>query len=458
MSDEDDNNNNSAPPPSDPAGTPPPVIETTETGTNTGGSTKNEFHFDEAALEDPDASELNRKGSVLGGGSGKALTFGAALLLGTGIILYYLFSDKPAPPPAPAGAVVPTKPSGELVAQPSSAPPAPSGITPPASVPTAPPAPPPPPPPPPPPAPPAAVKQKNAPPPKMQAPLAPPDIKAIAPTENKALDKRSATRMRSNMLLLNGGTTNSAEKTNTAKQALNANDPNAEFSSNAIAASTAETTAAAKLSNLNTLIAQGKIINAVLETAINTDLPGTLRAVISRDVYAEAGRSVLIPKGSRLIGTYNTGVFRGQKRVMIVWTRVITPEGLDIAVGSPAVDALGKAGVEGMVDNKFMESFSAALLTSLISVGVAVAADGNIDQSSTTTTNTDGSTTTTGSAGAAAANSAVKALGGVGTEIVGSLLDLRPTITVDQGTRINVFVNKDLVVPNANNSGSMFIQ
>jgi len=453
MSTEDDNDNNNTPPPEDQAAPPPPPIES-------GVEQEQTFSFDEAALESPEENALNRRGSSLGGNSSKAITFGALLLLGTGIILYYLFSDTAPPPQAPAGGVVPTKPSGELIAQPATAPPAATGISAPAA-PSAPPAPPPPPPPPPPPAPPAVVKAKNAPPPKPQAPLAPPDIRAIAPAADAkaAVDKRSTARMRSNMMLMSDGKTADTTNKKNAKAAIDQNDPNAAFTSNVIAASDAETTVATKLTNLNTVIAQGKIVNAVLETAINTDLPGTLRAIISRDVYAEAGRAVLIPKGSRLIGTYNTGIMRGQKRVLIVWTRVITPSGIDIMIDSPAVDSLGKAGVAGMVDNKFMESFSAAILTSMISIGVAIAADRNMDSNNTTTTqNTDGSSTSTGSAGGAAATGAVQALGDVGSEIVGSMLDLRPTISIDQGTRISVFVNQDLVVPSQPSSGSMFVQ
>jgi len=428
------------------------------------GEQPQSFSFDEAALEDPEETALNRRGSSIGGSSGKAITFGAALLLGTGVILYYLFSDSPPPPSAggPNGPIAPgAKPSGEMISQPVTSAPANVSIAPPA-LPSAPPAPPPPPPPPPPPAPPAAVKTANNAPPKPQAPLAPPDIRAISPTATdttKPLDKRTANRLRSNMLLMNGGKNGAlAEEKKAARSAVNASDPNAAFSNNVIESSQSESETATKLTNLQNTIAQGKIVNAVLETAINTDLPGTLRAIISRDVYAEAGRNVLIPKGSRLIGTYSTGILRGQKRVMIVWTRVLTPEGVDIAIGSPGVDSLGRAGMGGQVDNKFMESFSAAILTSIISLGVGIAADATISDSGSSTTNTDGSSTSTGSAGASAANSAVNSLGAVGTDIVTNALDLRPTITVDQGSRINVFVNRDLIVPASKGSGSLFVQ
>ncbi len=428
-----------------------------------------DFIENEAPL-DPDEEMLGRKGSALGHSSGRAIAFGVALILGTIVIIWYLFSDSPPPPPpSNASATAPVKPSGELPVQPATTPPA--TISPPTpSLPSAPPAPPPPPPPPAPPAPPPPPKQPpgqvKAPPvaaaplpPKPPAPLPPPEIKAIAPTVNKGLDKRAAERMRSGMLLVNGGGTAGTIDPNrqAASQELALNDPNTAFANNVINASAAETATATRLSNLNYLIAQGKIINAVLETAINTDLPGTLRAVVSRDTYAEAGRNVLIPKGSRLIGTYNTGIFHGQRRVMIIWTRLITPAGFDIMIDSPAIDSLGKSGVEGLVDNKYAESFSAALLTSMISLGVGIIADKNIDQRTTTTTNTDGSTTTTGSAGAAAAAEAAKAIGNVSTQVIGNALDARPTITVDQGTLISVFVNRDLVMPPQESSGSMFL-
>ena len=408
--------------------------------------------------ETTDEDDLGRQGSSLGRGPGKALFFGFALLATTGVILYYLFASPPPTPVAPLG-VTPAKPSAAVI-NPAPAAPAAPGLAAAPSLPSAPPAPPAPPPPPPPPAPPAAVKAVTpGSPPKPLAPMAPPDLVALSPINNKVNDKRTAERMRSGMMLMsgNGQNPNATEQQQSAQDALNQNDPNAAFASNAIKATAAETVVATRLSNLQLTIAQGKIVNAILETAINTDLPGTLRAIISRDVFAEAGKRILIPKGSRLIGTYNTGILRGQRRVMIVWTRVIRPDGVDIMIGSPGVDSLGRAGVEGYVDNKYTESFSAAFLTSVISLGVGIAADHTTKGTNTTTTNTDGSTTNSGSAGSTAANQTVQSLGAVGSGIVNDMLDLRPTITIDQGTRINVFVNKDLIFPGSTTNG-MFIE
>ena len=257
-------------------------------------------------------------------------------------------------------------------------------------------------------------------------------------------------RLRSSMLVINGGGGKQGEAEGDSVgqlRALSNRDPNAAFAADLLQSSTAQAETATQVSNLDHTIIQGKMIDAVLETAINTDLPGTLRAVVSRDVYAEAGRDVMIPKGSRLIGRYNTGIARGQERIFIIWTRMIRPDGVDIALNSEATDPLGRAGVAGYVDNKYFETFTTALLTSLIAVGAGIIADSNIDQDIATTVNTDGSTTQTGGAGASAVSNTFNSLGNISRSIVQQSLDARPTITVDQGTRINVFVNHDLVFP-----------
>lgn len=247
---------------------------------------------------------------------------------------------------------------------------------------------------------------------------------------------------------MNGGSAPApTQASDAASNALGQADPNQAFTDSVLKATKAEKATATRLSNLSMTIAQGKIVNAILETAVNTDLPGTMRAIISRDVYAEAGRTVMIPKGSRLLGTYNTSVARGQRRVMVVWTRLIRPDGLDIAIGSPAVDSLGRSGVRGNVDNKYAEIFSAAILTSLITIGVAAGAEAVTDDGSTTS-NTDGSTTRSGGAGIAAGAEAVSNIGDISKDVIKGVIDQRPTITIDQGTRINVFVNRDLIFPN----------
>jgi len=209
---------------------------------------------------------------------------------------------------------------------------------------------------------------------------------------------------------------------------------------------------ATRIGRTASMIAQGKLIDAVLETAINTDLPGSLRAVVSRDVYAEAGQTILIPKGSRLIGTYQAAVQRGQRRVNIIWSRLIRPDGIDIAIDSPATDQLGRTGLDGDVDNRYQELFSSAILLSTISTGFAIVANKvsntqNASSTSTSTGSTGTTTTTTSSPTAVAIGNSVNQMGGITQGISQDYLDINPTITVDQGTKIIVYVNHDLVFP-----------
>ncbi|MDR2978072.1 MAG: type VI secretion protein, partial [Rickettsiales bacterium] len=129
---------------------------------------------------------------------------------------------------------------------------------------------------------------------------------------------------------------------------------------------------ATKVGKLGFMITQGKIIDAVLETAISSDLQGTLRAVVSSNVYAETGDTVLIPRGSRLIGGYSFDSNVARARININWNRIILPHGIDIAISSPGTDELGRAGVAGIVDNKIASALFSSILLAGVSIGSAV--------------------------------------------------------------------------------------
>jgi type IV secretion system protein VirB10 len=123
-------------------------------------------------------------------------------------------------------------------------------------------------------------------------------------------------------------------------------DPNTRFQRQ-LGKSPAPTSTATRTAGLDFLILQGKFIDAVAETAMNSDLPGQVRALVSYDIYAESGRRVMLPRGTRLIGDYNTAITKGQKRLFVVWTRAIRPDGIDIALLSGGTDPLGRAGLSG---------------------------------------------------------------------------------------------------------------
>jgi type IV secretion system protein VirB10 len=146
-----------------------------------------------------------------------------------------------------------------------------------------------------------------------------------------------------------------------------------------VSASNVETSRATRLHDLAHIIPQGTVIPAVLETAINSDLPGSTRAIVSRDVRSFDGSQILIPRGSTLIGQYRNGVAYGQHRAFVIWSRVLTPDGVSIDIGSPGTDPLGRGGLSGETDTHFFQRFGSSILLSVLSAGVAAVSRGGSD-------------------------------------------------------------------------------
>jgi len=130
---------------------------------------------------------------------------------------------------------------------------------------------------------------------------------------------------------------------------------------------------ASALANRADTVTQGTLIPAVLETAFDSTSPGLARAIVSRDVRGFDGTRILIPRGSRLIGEYGADVAASQKRALITWTRLIRPDGVTIALDSPATDTLGRGGVEAHVNSHFFTRFLNAILRTTVDVGGAIA-------------------------------------------------------------------------------------
>jgi type IV secretion system protein VirB10 len=121
-----------------------------------------------------------------------------------------------------------------------------------------------------------------------------------------------------------------------------------------------------RISDPSSTVVQGSMIPAVLETALNSDLPGYARAIVSRDVRSFDGEKVVIPRGSRLIGQYKSGLSSGQSRAFIVWSRLIRPDGVSIQLGSPVMDEAGETGLGGKVDRHFLQRFGGAMLLTIV--------------------------------------------------------------------------------------------
>jgi type IV secretion system protein VirB10 len=174
--------------------------------------------------------------------------------------------------------------------------------------------------------------------------------------------------------------------------------------------------------NRATMVSQGTLIAAVLETALDSSQPGLARALVSRDVKNFHGSKVLIPRGSRLFGTYDGQIAAGQNRAQVQWTRLVRPDGVNIAIDSPAADRLGRAGIKGRLNSHFFERFGGALLQSSIDIGTAVATRG---------ISNDG-----------VIIAFPQAAQGATWQLIGQ--PPKPTLTVKAGTRITVFVFRDL--------------
>ncbi len=214
---------------------------------------------------------------------------------------------------------------------------------------------------------------------------------------------------------------------------------------------------ATRFDRTDALVAQGTMIQGFLETAINTDLPGMVRAVVREDVRSLDGARILIPKGSRLIGEYKSGLARGQKRIFIVWSRVIRSDGLSAEIASPGADRLGRAGLTGEIDTHFWERFGSAIMLSVIG-GAAeyVSALGDTATESArsistvdpitgaVTTITAEPSRTAAEARSIAAEKSSAILQDIANEAFKESSKIPPTIYVAQGESIVVYLRRDL--------------
>jgi type IV secretory pathway VirB10-like protein len=182
------------------------------------------------------------------------------------------------------------------------------------------------------------------------------------------------------------------------------------------------------------VVQAGTIIPAALITGIRSDLPGQITAQVLENIFdSPTGRAKLIPQGARLIGVYDSQVAFGQSRVLLVWTRLIMPNGRSIVLErQQGADLGGYSGLEDEVDNHWAELFKAALLSTLLGVGAELGS--GADSGS----NTD--------IIQALRLSAANSLNQTGQKVVQRNLNIQPTLTIKPGFPVRVIVNRDLVL------------
>lgn len=194
---------------------------------------------------------------------------------------------------------------------------------------------------------------------------------------------------------------------------------------------------ARKIERIDALVPEGTLIPGILETAIVSDLPGQVRAIVSQDVYSFDGRRVLIPTGTRLIGEYQSEITRGQTRIFVVWTRMLRDDGVSVRLNSIGADSLGRAGLTGRVDKKFRERFGAAILLSVVGAGASYLTGYGSQTAS-------GDSDDAQNAEELARETLAQTFSDMANQALGDSLRIPPTISVSQGERIFVFVRQDL--------------
>jgi type IV secretion system protein VirB10 len=290
----------------------------------------------------------------------------------------------------------------------------------------------PPPPPPPPPAEEADTTEFEVPPPPV--PGAPPPPEAVgAPVEE------FPERFRSKLVVVdNASADGQGSLTGNEGEGLTVAGEDRSSKFLAAASSIGDRSAKAKkIERIDALVPEGTLIPGILETAIVSDLPGQVRAIVSQDVYSFDGRRILIPTGTRLIGDYQSEITRGQTRIFVVWTRMLRDDGVSVRLNSIGADNLGRAGLTGRVDKKFRERFGAAILLSIVGAGASYltgygseAAAGESDDAQ--------------NAEELARETLAQTFSDMANQALGDSLRIPPTISVSQGQRIFVFVRQDL--------------
>lgn len=201
-------------------------------------------------------------------------------------------------------------------------------------------------------------------------------------------------------------------------------------------------TSAKRLRNPDALLVRGTYIRCVLETRITSDLPGNASCIVSEPTYSINGRSLLLPVGTKLLGTYGSaGLGEGQarNRMAVVWDRAITPTGLDVSMASPGVDILGSSGHPGQYDAHWANRITTAVLVSLISDVFKYVGEKNGPRSAIYLP---------GGGGAIVdqpyQSTIAQTVEGLAQQAVQESALRKPTITINQGSMLNVYVSQDV--------------
>lgn len=186
---------------------------------------------------------------------------------------------------------------------------------------------------------------------------------------------------------------------------------------------------ATNLGNRNFLLTKGTMIDCGLQTKLDTTVPGMTACVVTRNIYSDNGKVLLIERGSTVTGEYKSNMRQGMARIFVLWNRIKTPNGVVVNLDSPGTDPLGGAGLPGYVDTHFWERFGGALMLSLVD-------DVARGVTSQTSSGGDGNQFNFNSTGEASQNMAA--------EVLRNTLNIPPTLYKNQGEQVGIYVARDL--------------
>ena len=190
---------------------------------------------------------------------------------------------------------------------------------------------------------------------------------------------------------------------------------------------------AGKLPNLKYLLKQGTQIPCSLQTGINTTLPGFILCVTTSDVYSADKKTLLVERGSQIMGEQQANIKQGEARVFALWTRIDTPEGVSINIDSPAADQMGYTGIPAFIDNHFWDRFGNAILISMIKDVSTIAVE-RAKKSDTS--------------GSLNISNSQQVGNQMSTEALRNSINIPPTGTVNPATLVEVFVARDISFEN----------
>ena len=194
-------------------------------------------------------------------------------------------------------------------------------------------------------------------------------------------------------------------------------------------APSAEITSAEVIANPSKTVLQGTLIGATLENAVDSSLPGNVIATVNNSIYSFDGSQILIPSGSRVFGSYSSDIVLGQGRILVRWSRIVTPEGQSVEISAFGGDQQGRSGIAGHVNSRFGQRFGGAALISLIGAAPAIAADYYAADSEIASDT---------------AENIGENFSGATDSVLSEYASLPPIITIEQGSQVSIMVDRDL--------------